>query len=184
MLIPRLGGLHVSINFLKILGQHMTDSGLVQVWVESGLLGVNSVEHAMDGKSYAKGIRAHKLTVQALWQILHPMLVSYLDTEDPDLSELLRAVMNPEHYDYDALVSVLASSGFQNSLAFVGSRQASHHFQFWWKYIEMVNILLRFTRAQRNGLWELHLSAFRDMLPFFHRYDHTNYARWVCISKK
>ena len=169
-----------------ILGQHMTDSGLVQVRVESGLLGVNSAEYAMDGKSYAKGIRAHKLTVQALWQILHPMLVSYLDTEDPDLSELLRAVMNPEHYDYDALVSVLASSGFQNSLAaFVDSRQASHHIQFWWKYIEMVNILLRFTRAQRDGLWELHLSAFRDMLPFFHRYDHTNYARWdVCISKK
>ena len=69
-----------------ILGQHMTDSGLVQVRVESGLLGVNSAEHAMDGKSYAKGIRAHKLTVQALWQILHPLLVSYLDTEDPDLS--------------------------------------------------------------------------------------------------
>ena len=66
MLIPRLGGLHVSMNFLKIYGQHMTDSGLVQVWVESGLLGVNSAEHAMDGKSYAKGIRAHKLTVQAL----------------------------------------------------------------------------------------------------------------------
>ena len=45
----------------------------------------------------------------------------------------------------------------------------------------MVNILLRFTRAQRDGLWELHLSAFRDMLPFFHRYDHTNYARWGCV---
>ena len=62
VLIPRLGGLHVSMNFLKILGQHMTDSGLVQVilvWVESGLLGVNSAEHAMDGKSYAKGIRTH-----------------------------------------------------------------------------------------------------------------------------
>ena len=76
VLIPRLGGWHVSMNFLKILGQRMTDSGLVQVWVESGLLGVNSAEHAMDGKSYAKGIRAHKLTVQALWQIWHPMLVS------------------------------------------------------------------------------------------------------------
>ena len=54
VLIPRLGGLHVSMNFLKILGQHMTDSGLVQVWVESGLLGVNSAEHAMDGKSRCK----------------------------------------------------------------------------------------------------------------------------------
>ena len=80
VLIPRLGGLHVSMNFLKILGQHMTDSGLVQIWVESGLLGVNSAEHAMDGKSYAKGIRAHKLTVHTLSSLAdlatHACLVS------------------------------------------------------------------------------------------------------------
>ena len=35
-----------------------------------------------------------------------------------------------------------------------------------------------FIRAQREGIWDLHLYAFRKMLPFFHRYDHTNYARW------
>ena len=58
------------------------------------------------------------------------MLVSYLDSEYPDLSELIRAVVNPDQYDYEALVSVLTSSGFQNNLAaFVGSIQVSHHFQ-------------------------------------------------------
>jgi len=43
----------------------------------------------------------------------------------------------------------------------------------------MVEILLFFTRAQRNGLWHLHLHAFRLMLPFFLRYNHTNYARCI-----
>ena len=66
------------------------------------------------------------------------MLGSFLDIKDPDLSELIRAVVNPDQYDYGALV--LVSSAFQNSLAaFVGSRQISHHFQLWWKYIEMVH---------------------------------------------
>ena len=35
-LIPRLGGLHISINVLKVLGQHTEDVGLVELWLESG----------------------------------------------------------------------------------------------------------------------------------------------------
>ena len=41
--------------------------------------------------------------------------------------------------------------------------------------------LLDFTRAQRGGSWELHLYAFRCMLPYFFSYDHVNYARWGAI---
>ena len=47
--------------------------------------------------------------------------------------------------------------------------------------MNMVCLLLQFIRAQRDGLWELHLYAFQQMLPFFHRYYHTNYARWGCV---
>ncbi|CAB4044394.1 Hypothetical predicted protein, partial [Paramuricea clavata] len=35
--------------------------------------------------------------------------------------------------------------------------------------------------ALRDGQWDLHLYAFQEMLPFFHRYDHTNYARWCPV---
>lgn len=45
----------------------------------------------------------------------------------------------------------------------------------------MVNILLLFTGAQREGLWQLHLHAFGLMLPYFMRYNHTNYARWGTV---
>ena len=45
----------------------------------------------------------------------------------------------------------------------------------------MVSILLFFTRAQRDGSWELHLYAFMRMLPFFFRYDHVKYARWGTV---
>ncbi|KAG1713911.1 Lactosylceramide 1,3-N-acetyl-beta-D-glucosaminyltransferase [Nymphon striatum] len=54
-LIPQLGRLHISMNFLKVLGQHTADSGLDDVWKESALLGPISTEKIMMGKSYAKG---------------------------------------------------------------------------------------------------------------------------------
>ena len=45
----------------------------------------------------------------------------------------------------------------------------------------MVEILLNFTRANRDGDWNLHLQAFTAMLPYFITYDHVNYARWGTV---
>ena len=42
----------------------------------------------------------------------------------------------------------------------------------------MMSTMLLFTGAQRDGLWDLHLVSFRQLIPFFMRYDHYNYAWW------
>lgn len=62
-LIPRLGGLHISMNFLKVIGDHIDGSGLADVWEENGLLAPGPVTLALAGKAYNKGMRAYKLTV-------------------------------------------------------------------------------------------------------------------------
>ena len=41
----------------------------------------------------------------------------------------------------------------------------------------MVEILLNFLRASREGDWELHQSAIRKMIPWCFAYDNLNYAR-------
>ena len=46
----------------------------------------------------------------------------------------------------------------------------------------MVEILLDFIRADRDGNWTLPLEAFTVMLPWLTIYDHTNYARWGPVS--
>ena len=43
----------------------------------------------------------------------------------------------------------------------------------WSTHINMVEILLDFIRAERDGNWILHLEAFAAVLPWV-----TNYARW------
>ena len=35
--------------------------------------------------------------------------------------------------------------------------------------------------SKGEGLLTLHLESFREMLPFFFRYSHLNYARWGCV---
>ena len=77
------------MNLLKVIGQKMEDSGLVHVWTEANLVGQTTAEKVMSGKDYAKGIRCHKLTLQAVWQILLPQFLTYLQENDTQLSHRL-----------------------------------------------------------------------------------------------
>ncbi|KAJ8021223.1 hypothetical protein HOLleu_38359 [Holothuria leucospilota] len=43
----------------------------------------------------------------------------------------------------------------------------------------MVQLLLHFIRATREGNWELHLSSTRSMIPWYFAYDRVNYARYL-----
>ncbi|KAL8567664.1 hypothetical protein ACOMHN_054475 [Nucella lapillus] len=77
-LIIRLGGLHTAMNFMKVIGKHIQSSGLLESWVESTILGPKSAEHVLAGKSYSRGMRAHKMTLQAMWRILLPQLLLFI----------------------------------------------------------------------------------------------------------
>ena len=55
----------------------------------------------------------------------------------------------------------------------VGSRL----FHFWSNYIDMVMLLRRLIRAEREGSWVLHLNAVAEMTPYFSAMDRVNYAR-------
>ncbi|CAB4006763.1 Hypothetical predicted protein [Paramuricea clavata] len=52
-LIVPLGGLQISMNFLKVIGKHMSGSGS---WIESGLLGKGAAELVFSGKAYSKAM--------------------------------------------------------------------------------------------------------------------------------
>lgn len=36
--ILKMEGLHIKLHYLRMVGQHMAGSGLLEMWVESGLL--------------------------------------------------------------------------------------------------------------------------------------------------
>ena len=64
---------------------------------------------------------------------------------------------------------------------FLEEHSQNSTFTFWKMYIDLVQILLNFVSAEREGNWELHLEAFQQMLPLMAAYDHTNYTRWGIV---
>lgn len=177
-LVVRLGGLHIALKFMEVIVKHVQSSGLLEAWVEGNLLGPKTAEQTMAGKSYNKGIRAHKITLQAMWRILLPQLLSFLEDRNRDLNDLLDKTKNSPVED---LVTLLASEEFQAVTEAYIKANNNPNFMFWWGYMKMVHILLFFIRAQRDRIWDLYLCAFQQMLPYFMRYNHINFARWGTI---
>ena len=47
----------------------------------------------------------------------------------------------------------------------------------WFQYMDMIDILRQFIKAERTGNWGLHLKAMKDMLPFFAAAGHNLYMK-------
>jgi hypothetical protein len=51
----------------------------------------------------------------------------------------------------------------------------------WDMFLLAASIMLQNIRAERNGIWSMHLSSVRSMLPFCCVTNRNNYSRWTSI---
>ena len=63
----------------------------------------------------------------------------------------------------------------------VCSLQSSRTASLWLQYMDMIDILRNFIRAQHIGNWELHLLSLSDMLPYLAASGHNHYTKCVWI---
>jgi len=101
-----------------------------------------------------------------------------------DLDELasvigdLRAEIS-EH----TLTKVLESKAFNNAeeryVQFCQSLGPNG--QLWSSYLDIVGLLLQFTRSTREAKWKLHVECLLELLPWFCAYDRSNYARYLPV---
>ena len=114
LLIPRLGGLHMSMNFMKAIGQQFQSSGLLELWTESDLLGEKTAAKVLAGKDYEKGMRAHKITFQAMWEILMPQFLQFLRKHNHELKEKIEDAGSKD--SHDSLMSLFTTESFQDAI--------------------------------------------------------------------
>lgn len=64
-----MGGFHIALNFVSMIGKKYTNSGLDDLLIKSGLYAAGTASALMKGKSYNRDIRGHKLAMEALFRI-------------------------------------------------------------------------------------------------------------------
>lgn len=186
-IVCRMGGFHTSMMLLAIIGKRYGDAGLRDIFVETEIVSAGSVDGVLSGKHYNRAIRAHKTVAEALFRVHWSQFEQYLDKADSrmqidvtafrDLLCNLRTNMSPA-----SIASTLDNSEFQameSCYRQFCSTNLSPSASLWKSYIDMVLLLLRFTRATREAQWNLHLQCVRDMLPWAFAYDRVNYARYL-----
>ena len=195
--VIRLGGFHIALNFLSLLGKKFHCSGLEDLLIESGVYAAGTTLALMKGKSYNKGIRAHKLAMEALFRLMWNVFVAWYaghtgENEErivkeevviQKVEECRRAITT--RADVRASMEELQHETTELRLLFQDftdeSRTKSKMFAFWEEYGHMVKLLLQFIKAERTGNWELHLLSVSAMVPYFFAMDRQNYARWLPV---
>ena len=105
-----------------------------------------------------------------LFQKINPMIKNYVESfNDIDTSK-----------DYliqcQSLIDNLSDESFFELLHKFKEEMKGQP-KFYLNFMKMYEILLLFTRATRQGLWDLHLASLELMIPFFFAHDLQNYAR-------
>ena len=193
--VIRMGGFLIVPNYLSLLGKKYAQSGLEDLLIESGVYAAGATSVLMLGKSYNRGIRAHKLCMETLFRLLWQVFQKWLSMQPVGLED-----GEKQHFDETSREcrNTVKTEGFLTDgwpafqgcmepltslLAFFRSegRNKSKVFSFWDDYIEMVLLLLQFIKDERTGNWKLHLSATAAMIPHFFSMDRVNYARWLPV---
>ena len=140
-----------------------------------------------------QGHETHKLTLEALWSGIWPSFLAWAQANDKAIDVMVKEVVKQivDGFKEDAVekindvlhILLPKISNLLDLMATFDKETAveNPNFAYWRQYMDLVSILLRFTRAARDGNWALYLSSFAEMLPWFALYDHVHYTRWGTV---
>lgn len=95
-IVIRLGGFHIALNFLSLLGKKFRSSGLEDLLIESGVYAAGTTTALMKGKYYNREIRAHKLAMEALFRLMWDVFVAWYAGLTGDGGECEERVVNKD----------------------------------------------------------------------------------------
>lgn len=202
-IVLRLGAFHMEMSFLGSIGYLMAGSGLQEVL--EVVYASNTMGHMLSGKAVSRAVRGHLLVNAALNAMLlanaYKVPVPCKETDDADEMAIQDSVRPAEKTGEDLLPPDLSTARelyeIASTLALDDLCSAEvlakilekldakkeelsallRTAKLWTEYMNMVDVLHRFLRAERIGNWNLHLQSVRDMLPYFAASGHSLCAK-------
>lgn len=190
--VCRLGGFHVIMSYLGSIGKVMEGSGISDALMSC--YGSVTIGHMLAGKAEARAVRGHLLLQSALYVLLlrHMVYNENADEANPssnvstdkysDNMEDLRCVYNDllsKSTSADTVRQEKCIVNIEAQLKSIKQQliERSRTAKLWIQYVDYVQILQDFIRAERLSDWSLHLSSLSKMLNLFAATGHRNYAK-------
>ena len=145
-LVLRMGVFHTICTFLSVIGKRFQDAGLRDVIIESGVIAKGSVSGVLEGRTYNRAIRCHKLMFEALNRLALIGFNSWTDEHHKDKKPIvdeffkgLKALCNKTcEQEFKATV---ASPSFEEVSRLFGSYMHAHAPAWQRKTLEVLDVL-------------------------------------------
>ena len=153
-----MGGLHIEMATLKTLGDWLEGSGWVQALVQADLATPGTADSFLQAAHVMRTRRVHQVTLAALYILKH------------------RA------YDDYCLLCARERRNVLGFMEWCDEREdVCPQFRYWAIAMKLELYMLVLVRSLRQGSFEMYLDALAEHAPWFHAFNHTNYARWVPV---
>lgn len=174
-----LGPFHTEFSYLNALGKRYAGSGIEDLAVVSGLLVEGSVQRALSGKHYYRGMRSYKLLAEALIKMLIDCFIdknAELLHQFKDLPEILT------EKEHDEFANSSVFKNFVSQMFNYVLTSDSDMAKFWLSFILDVELLLQHYHYIRGGNnFNNFLQSSYEMIPLLAAYGNINYVRYLSI---
>lgn len=187
-IVLRPGELHVVMAQLRCIGAYIENSGLDLCWTEANLYGPATVKQILEGKHVKRGLQAHMVTLEALFNLYQDEFFQ----EFPHILPIITAAS--EHLDQSCnngtfevtpeahknLEETIKSHCVLNLITQFDSKMTSKPVScVMLQYMQMVMNMMLFIRSVRTGNWKLHLATLATFSKYFFAHDKLNYAQMI-----
>ena len=152
--VVMLGAMHAELSGLKALGSWLSGSGWVEMIEEAGIAGQGTSESFLHASHIKRTRHAHEVTAETLY-ILMQMAYERCKGQHG---------MPDEFSDWC-----------------IQESNRSPQFLYWLLTLQFEMTLLVFVRACRTSDFEMYTKSLEEMVRWFFRLDHQNYARWGTV---
>ena len=161
------------MNLLGCVSKVMENTGLKVILEE--IYGCNAVYHILQGKAYSRALRGNLIVAQAMSCLVYE---KHFPDDEIFIStlygDLVKNETTPDEIESNEKLTAMRD---RYGNYFESMTQKSRTYKLWFNYIKIVSIIQNLIRADRLGLFTLHLDSIKEALPVFAAAGHYNYVK-------
>lgn len=158
--VVMMGGLHIEMNVLKLIGDFLSGSGWTTILVQSEVTTAGRADAILKGSHVTRSRYVHQVTAATLYLLQVSAYEKYQESLSPD----------DENMDFTSWCNARTKQ--------------SPQFQYWTTVLELELLVMQFVRSLREADFTLYVQCLGQLVPWMFSLDHTNYARWLPIHIK
>ena len=132
-----MGMFHMLMMYMHILSKRCPDAGVRDVLIQSSVIAEGSVDKALCGKMYNRGVRMYKLMYEAITRKLFDSVQFDSDEDNRFITHDIEDLSFDQFWEEQGL-----ENHYNKFLDAKESMKTSHTLQFWMSFLEMTELLL------------------------------------------